>query len=95
MRLVKEAGLDIHPARYPENLVEYFILMLTDVDDLVFDPFMGSGTTACVAKRLGRHWLGCDVETQFVQAANIRLGTVTHFVKPSKTKPRTLDDLPD
>ena len=45
-----------------------------DVDaGIVFDPFMGSGTTALVARRLGRHWIGCDLNPDYVSLANDRL----------------------
>ena len=45
-----------HPAQYPEELIERVILSTTNKGDLVLDPFMGSGTTAVVAKKLGRNY---------------------------------------
>ena len=45
----KEIGLKIHPARFPAALPEFFIKLLTDEDDIVYDPFAGSNTTGAVA----------------------------------------------
>ena len=50
----------LHPAPYHPDLPEKFITWLTDVDDLVVDPFLGSGTTALVAQRLKRNWIGFE-----------------------------------
>ena len=47
-----------HPAQYPEELVERILLAGTNKGDVVLDPFMGSGTSAVVAKKLVRHYLG-------------------------------------
>jgi DNA modification methylase len=93
----KETGTVIHPARYPENLVEYFVLSFTDPKDLVCDCFAGSGTTLAVARRLDRRYIGCDVSPEYVKAAEIRLSTVTHVVSRHKTRIMKLDDdyLPD
>ena len=57
-------GKSGHPARMPEALAEFFIRLATQPGDLVLDPFLGSGTTARVAKRLGRRWLGFDLRAE-------------------------------
>lgn len=64
-----------HPAQYPEKLIERIILAGTDRGDLVLDPFMGSGTTAVVAKRFGRHYLGYEVVQDYIDMADKRLAT--------------------
>ena len=56
----RERELPQHPARMPSDLVEFFVRMLTDEDDLVLDPFGGSNTTGAVAERLGRKWRSCE-----------------------------------
>ena len=62
---------DAHFAVFPEKLVELCILATTQSDEIVLDPFMGSGTTALVAKRLGRRFIGIDCSKQYcVMAAN-------------------------
>lgn len=63
----------LHPAQKPEKLVEIAIRASTDAGDVVLDPFMGSGTTAVVAQRLDRKWLGIEKKSAYVQAANRRL----------------------
>lgn len=55
-----------HPAPFPSKLVENCILLSTQRGDLVFDPFMGSGTTALVAERLGRNWCGFEMDQKYI-----------------------------
>ncbi len=62
-----------HPAQYPEELIERIIKVGTNVGDLVLDPFMGSGTTAVVAKKLGRKYVGYEVEKEYLEIAERRL----------------------
>lgn len=62
-----------HPAQYPEELIERIITTGTNPGDLVLDPFMGSGTTAIVAKKLGRNFVGYETESDFIKIANKRL----------------------
>lgn len=62
-----------HFAVYPEELMRRPILSSSRIGDVVFDPFIGSGTTAVVAKRLGRHFLGCDLNREYVKIAEERL----------------------
>lgn len=58
-----------HPARFPGELPEYFIRMLTDAGDLVFDPFAGSCVTGEVCERLERRWICCDLVAEYLQGA--------------------------
>jgi site-specific DNA-methyltransferase (adenine-specific) len=62
-----------HVAVYPERLVNYFIQGSTDPGDVVLDPFMGTGTTAVVAKALGRHYYGFDISDDYVRTAMERI----------------------
>jgi site-specific DNA-methyltransferase (cytosine-N4-specific) len=62
-------GLAPHPARYPAELPEYFIRMLTDQGDLVLDPFAGSCVTGEVAQRLGRKWLCAELLEDYLKGA--------------------------
>lgn len=55
-----------HPTQKPEKLIAKLILASSKTDDLVFDPFLGSGTTAGVAEKLNRHWCGIDINTQYL-----------------------------
>ena len=62
-----------HPAIYPKEIVERFILLTTEVGDLVLDPFMGSGTTAVACKGLDRNYTGFDLCQDFVDKAKERV----------------------
>ena len=65
-------GYPIHPARFPEEVPEYFIRMLTDPGDLVLDPFAGSCVTGAVAEQLGRRWTCCELDEEFLKGAMAR-----------------------
>lgn len=58
----KQAGMKIHPARFPALLPKFFIKMLTDPGDLVLDPFAGSNTTGIVCEELGRRWIAIEAK---------------------------------
>lgn len=62
-----------HPTQKPEKLIERIILASSNKNDLILDPFIGSGTTAVVSKRLGRHFLGFEIEKRFYLLAYKRL----------------------
>jgi len=62
-----------HPAVYPRSLVEKFVKLTTRPGDVVLDPFAGSGTTCLVSKQLGRHFIGFDLCSDFVEAARQRV----------------------
>lgn len=53
---------DEHPCQLPEPLLERLLLMSTDEGDIVFDPFIGTGTTAIAAKKLGCRYIGIDLD---------------------------------
>jgi DNA modification methylase len=62
-----------HPAPFPVALPQRLIDLYTYRDDLVMDPYMGSGTTAVAAVRTGRHYVGFDVDPAYVRAAERRI----------------------
>lgn len=64
-----------HFATYPEELIEPCILAGSKPGDIVFDPFMGSGTTAAVAQRLGRNYLGSELNPEYFDLHDDRIGT--------------------
>jgi len=66
-------GRASHPTQKPEKLLEIVIKASSDKGDLVLDPFMGSGTTAVVAKRLGRKWIGIEKEKKYINIAEARI----------------------
>jgi len=62
-----------HPTQKPEKLVAKIILASTDKDDVVFDPFLGSGTTSVVAKKLGRQYVGIEMNEEYCCLTEKRL----------------------
>jgi site-specific DNA-methyltransferase (adenine-specific) len=62
-----------HPTQKPEKLIAKLILASSDPGDVVFDPFLGSGTTAVVAKKLGRHYCGIEIDEEYCLLAQKRL----------------------
>ena len=69
LRYCQEKGLKPHPARYPAELPEYFIRMLTERGDLVIDPFAGSCVTGEVCERTERHWICIELLRDYCEAA--------------------------
>lgn len=72
MRLCKSKGI-AHPARFPEKLVEFFVLAGSNEGDIILDPFSGSGTTAVVAAKNYRNWIGIDANEQYCELAQERM----------------------
>lgn len=80
----KENDLKPHPARFPCELPEYFIRMLTDPGDVVVDPFAGSCVTGEVAERLARKWLCVELVESYLK------GAMGRFVRPKRQAQATL-----
>ena len=68
-RLRNAHGLKLHPTQKPEALLHRVLLASTAPDDIVLDPFLGSGTTAVVARKLHRHYIGIERHPAYVEAA--------------------------
>lgn len=65
-----------HGAVFPEELIEKILLNFSDEGDLVYDPFMGTGTTAYVAKKLKRNFLGSEISNEYIEFSENRLKNV-------------------
>lgn len=74
-----------HPCQLPEALLERVIKLSSNEGDLVFDPFVGSGTTLAVAARLGRDWLGCELSKGYAKKAEQRIQHVEKTGQPMET----------
>lgn len=72
-------GNDLHPTEKPPNLCRKIINSFAKLDDLILDPFMGSGTTLIAAKQLGRHAIGIEIEEKYCEIAAKRLDTPSLF----------------
>lgn len=67
-----------HPTQKPEKLVAKTILASSKPGDVIFDPFLGSGTTSTVAKKLGRHFVGIEIDRQYACLAEKRIEIAEH-----------------
>jgi len=70
---LKDKGKKVHSTQKPESLLHRIILSSSKKNDFILDPFLGSGTTAVVAKKLGRIFYGIEREKTYFEAANKRL----------------------
>jgi modification methylase len=70
---VKTEGVKAHPTQKPEALLYRVLLACTNKDDVVLDPFFGTGTTGAVARRLGRNWIGIEREKKYIKVARERI----------------------
>lgn len=62
-----------HPAQFPEDVIERIIKASSNPGDLIFDPFLGSGTTALTALRLGRSVIGIEIQANYCEIAASRI----------------------
>jgi site-specific DNA-methyltransferase (adenine-specific) len=65
-----------HPATFPERLATDHVLSWSDPGDTVYDPFIGSGTTAIAAIKTGRKWIGSEISPEYAKTANERIEIV-------------------
>lgn len=87
-RYCKDLDIKVHPARFPAELPEFFVRMLTDEEDVVLDPFGGSCVTGEVSERLGRRWTCVELNEEYLQGAK---GRFIHPLEPRSPK-NELDD---
>ena len=92
---LKSNGVKIHSTQKPESLLHRIVLASSNKDDFILDPFLGSGTTAVVSKKLGRNYFGIEKEKNYFDAANKRLKNTKIIeneyldtLENNRTKPR-------
>ena len=92
---LKKNGKKIHSTQKPESLLHRILLATSNKNDLVLDPFLGSGTSAAVAKKLGRNYFGIEKEKNYFKAAEERLKATKPIeddlldtLKNNRSKPR-------
>ena len=92
---VKKDGKKVHSTQKPESLLHRILLASTNKGDFVLDPFLGSGTTAVVAKKMGRNYFGIEKEKKYFKVAKQRLEKTIkikdHYldtIKNNRSKPR-------
>lgn len=77
-----------YPTQKPEELLDRIIRLTSDPGDIVLDCFLGSGTTAAVAQKLNRRWIGCDINKGAIQTASKRLQTIINERIADMNKPK-------
>jgi len=89
IRYCREHGIVPHPARFPTEIPEFFIRMLTEVGDLVVDPFCGSCATGEAAERTRREWVCCDLVEDYLKGAlgRFQRGKVEKYSGAKSEKP--------
>ena len=92
---LKKNGRKVHSTQKPEALIHRILLATSNRNDLVLDPFLGSGTTAAVAKKLGRNYCGIEKEKVYFKVAEQRLKNTKIIendyldtLKNNRSKPR-------
>ena len=92
---LKKNGKKVHSTQKPESLLHRIILATTNKGDAIFDPFLGTGTTAVVAKKLGRKYFGIEKDKKYFKSADERINKVKVIeesyldtLKNNKSKPR-------
>jgi len=92
---IKKNGKKIHSTQKPESLLHRILLSSTNKGDFVFDPFLGTGTTVAVAKKMGRNYFGIEKEKKYFKAIENRLKNTVKIednyldaIKNNKSKPR-------
>ena len=92
---LKKDGKKIHSTQKPEALLHRILLATSNKNDLILDPFLGSGTTATVAKKLGRNYFGIEKEKNYFKAAKQRIkatkpieDNLLDTLKNNRSKPR-------
>jgi len=92
---LKKNGKKVHSTQKPEALLHRIILASTNKGDTIFDPFLGTGTTAVVAKKLGRNYLGIEKNKKYFKVALERVNKTKEIdnnyldtIENNKSKPR-------
>ncbi len=74
---LKVNGKKAHSTQKPEGLLYRVVMASSNPEDVVLDPFFGSGTTGAVAKKLGRNWIGIELDKKYIKIAQKRIDAVT------------------
>lgn len=80
LKYCRAEDIQVHPARMPQGLAEFFIRFLTKKNDLVLDPFAGSNTTGAAAAKWGRKWIAVEADPNYIEGSRGR------FLDPPASK---------
>lgn len=84
---IKVNGKKAHSTQKPEALLYRIIVSSSNIGDIVLDPFFGTGTTGVAAKKLHRHWIGIEKDSEYIKLAQARLDKIN----PSSPDPLVFD----
>ncbi|MAE51491.1 MAG: modification methylase [Micavibrio sp.] len=93
-RLKNKDGKKAHPTQKPESLLARVLMASTQTDDIILDPFFGTGTTGAVAKKLGRRFIGIEREEMYAAHARKRISAIKSLdknlvtIKEKREQPR-------
>ncbi len=93
-RLKGGDGKKLHPTQKPDALLSRIIQATSKPGDVLLDPFLGSGTSAAVAKRLGRGWIGIERDETYARAAAARIAAVRPVADPDLLWPHSKREQP-
>jgi site-specific DNA-methyltransferase (adenine-specific) len=80
-----------HPAPFPEELPRRLIELYTYNEDVILDPFCGSGTTCVAARKAGRHYIGYDIKSEYLNLAQERLQDSVEKTESTRISPKTVN----
>ena len=86
LHLATECNNKNHSAVFPDELPEWFIKLFTKEKDTILDPFMGSGTTIMVAKRMRRNSVGIEIRSEYCDMAKNKIEPVSYYLCEPKVK---------
>jgi site-specific DNA-methyltransferase (adenine-specific)/site-specific DNA-methyltransferase (cytosine-N4-specific) len=89
LHLATECSNKNHSAAFPEELPEWFMKLFTKEEDVVLDPFMGSGTTILVANRMKRHSIGIDIMQEYYDMVKEEVEPMTLYLLEPEVKYET------
>lgn len=89
LHLATECSNKNHSAAFPEELPEWFMKLFTKEEDVVLDPFMGSGTTIFVANRMKRHSIGIDIMQEYYEMVREEVQPMTLYLLEPEVKYET------
>ncbi len=87
----KEKQFGAHPTQKPENVFKHFVEILSNENDTVLDPFMGSGTAGVVSKQLGRKFIGIEITDEYYDVAQKRIANVQEDLLQLLSNKKTME----
>ena len=82
-----------YPAKFTVDLAIEYISKYTNKRDVIFDPFVGFGTTAVTAQRHGRHWIGIDANSDYCELSRERMAAINAVLEDAVYKKKSVKNL--